>query len=155
MCCTSQRNFGLIVAWLNVGLSSLSLILILVSWLAYDVPQTSGDSQIEGIVLLALVFTYVGAWLALSALLVKGIVEERHKLMAPWVYMTISMIFLLTFIMAYTIIASIVANLAFIVILLELIIISLTLCVIVSFFFPVFMLFIKIREKISDPEKGF
>ncbi|XP_075169160.1 uncharacterized protein LOC142241289 [Haematobia irritans] len=155
MCWTSQRNFGLITAWLNIILSMGIFITIFVSWLVYDFPDTKGVESGENITILALVSTYLITWFILSALLLKGILDESYKLMAPWVYMTASLVIILTFLMIYVITASIITGFSFIEILLEVIAFSLLLSVIMVHFFPVLMLYIKIRDDANDIEKGF
>ncbi|XP_005178400.1 uncharacterized protein LOC131801646 [Musca domestica] len=152
MACSSHRNLSLLVGWLNVILPVLSTIAILVSWLIYDTPETKGDSQRYAALLLALIFTYLILWFILSVLLTKGIYEKRHKLMIPWVYLTGFIIFALTFLLVYDIIADVILGYSFIILLLKFIGNCLTLGTIVFVSYPVFMYYMKIRYNWDDPE---
>ncbi|XP_073848731.1 uncharacterized protein [Musca autumnalis] len=152
MSCSSHRNLSLIVGWLNIILPIVSTIVVLVSWLIYDIPETKGDSQRHASLLLALIFTYMILWFILSVLLTKGIYEKRHKMMMPWVYLTGFIIFALTFLLVYDIIADSIMGYPFIILLLKFIGNCLTLGTVVFVSYPVFMYYMKIRYNWDDPE---
>ncbi|XP_005178398.3 uncharacterized protein LOC101891335 [Musca domestica] len=156
MCCPNMRTLSLIVGWIHLILAVILAISTLIYLCTYN-NQTYEDTIIEekisntGLPTLVFLFLFSVASVIFDIMLLKGISEERHKLMSPFVFGNYVALGIQTCLTVYNVFKDLIDSATFGDLMIHLILNSVTLGIMIFFFYPIYQVYQQIRWNSENP----
>ncbi|XP_075169531.1 uncharacterized protein LOC142241633 [Haematobia irritans] len=150
MCCTNMRTLSFIVGWIHLIFALIISITLLIHLCTYH-NATYDDTVIEaevsktGLPTLIFLFIFSVTSLIIDILLLKGISQERHKLMTPFVFGNYVAMGIQSCLTLYNIFKDIIEGVTFGDLMIHLILNCLSLGLIAFFFYPIYQMYHQIR----------
>ncbi|XP_073811710.1 uncharacterized protein [Musca autumnalis] len=166
MCCPNMRTLSLIVGWIHLILAVILAISTLIYLCTFN-NKTNEDTVIEGkpyedtvieerisntgLPTLVFLFLFSVMSVIFDIMLLKGISEERHKLMSPFVFGNYVALGIQTCLTVYNVFRDLIDSATFGDLMIHLILNCVTLGIMIFFFYPIYQVYQQIRWNSENP----